>query len=120
MPLGDWSELGILNNYSGGVCYQTNISLTEAEASGSVQLDLGRVVATAEVLVNGELAGIRVAPPWKLDLSGLLQAGQNTLTVRVFNTLSNHYQTSPSRYRGDPVSGLIGPVSLILETDATC
>jgi len=28
-------------------------------------------------------------------------------------TLANHYQTSPCRYRGDPDSGLCGPVTLL-------
>jgi hypothetical protein len=32
--------------------------------------------------------------------------------VLVYNTLSNHYQTIPSNYRGSPVSGLMGPVHL--------
>ena len=39
--------------------------------------------------------------------------GENTLEVLVYNTLANHYQTIPSRYRGNPASGLIGPVRLL-------
>jgi hypothetical protein len=112
MPLGDWSTLGILHNYSGGVCYRTNITLTGAEAAAHSELDLGRVVATAEVHINGKKAGVRVAPPWKLDVSGLLRAGENTVEVLVYSTLSNHYQTIPSRYRGKPEAGLFGPVRL--------
>ncbi|MCX6972296.1 MAG: hypothetical protein NTV93_19405 [Verrucomicrobia bacterium] len=49
LPLGDCSEFGILHNYSGGIRYRTTFALTELEASGTVELDLGRVVATAEV-----------------------------------------------------------------------
>lgn len=113
MPLGDWSGMGILGNYSGGVCYSTDVELTEEEAAGSVQLDLGQVVATAEVHVNGKKAGVRVAPPWRLDVSGLLKPGTNRLEITVYNTLANHYQTIPSRYRGSPVSGLIRPVRLL-------
>jgi len=114
MPLGDWSRMGILNNYSGGVRYRTTVSLTEEETQGTIALDLGRVVATAEVRVNGKKAGIRVAPPWRLDATGLLTPGENTLEVLVYNTLANHYQTipTPSRYRGSPLSGLLGPVTL--------
>ena len=113
MAPGDWSKQGILNNYSGGVRYRTTFTLTEEEAEAQVELDLGRVTATAEVTVNGKPAGIRVAPPWKLDLSRLLHAGENELEVLVYNTLSNHYQTIPSMYRGDPESGLLGPVKLL-------
>ncbi len=113
MTLGDWSQTGILNNYSGGVRYGTRFALTAAEAKAQVALDLGRVAATAEVWVNGRKAGIRVAPPWRVELTGLLQDGDNTLEVRVYNTLANHYQTIPSNYRGNPLSGLLGPVRLL-------
>lgn len=112
LPLGDWSACGILHNYSGGARYRTTFVLTEQEANRTVELDLGRVVATAEVLLNGKRIGVRVAPPWTFDLSGSLQSGKNELEVLVFNTLANHYQTIPSGYRGDPVSGLFGPVQL--------
>ena len=113
MPLGDWSKMGVLNNYSGGVRYQTVVTLAEDQARGKVELNLGNVAATAEVHVNGKKAGVRVAPPWRLDVSGFLKAGANTIEVLVYNTLSNHYQTVPSRYRGSPVSGLLGPVRLL-------
>lgn len=113
MPLGDWSKVGILHNYSGGVRYRTTVTLSEGEADGRVEIDLGRVVATAEVIINGQKAGVRVAPPWKLEVSGLLKEGENKIEVLVFNTLSNHYQTIPSLYRGDPTSGLFGPVRLL-------
>lgn len=119
MPLGDWSKLGILNNYSGGVRYRTTFTLLEQEAKGRVELDLGRVVATAEVLVNGRKIGVRVAPPWTLDMSGAVQAGQNELEVLVYNTLANHYQTIPSRYRGDPASGLFGPVQISVDSPSS-
>jgi hypothetical protein len=113
MALGDWSKVGILNNYSGGVRYGTRFTLTADEAGGRVTVDLGRVVATAEVHVNGKKAGVRVAPPWRVEVTGFLKAGENTLDVLVYNTLANHYQTIPSDYRGDPVSGLMGPVRLL-------
>jgi len=113
MPLGDWSQMGILNNYSGGVRYRTAFTLAEDQADGKVEVDLGRVIATAEVHINGKKTGVRVAPPWRLDASGFLKAGENTLEVLVYNTLANHYQTIPSRYRGNPLSGLIGPVRLV-------
>lgn len=113
MPLGDWSKMGVLNNYSGGVCYRTVVSLTAEQAAGRVALDLGSVTATAGISVNGKPVAVLVAPPWKADLSGFLKAGDNTLEVLVYNTLANHYQTIPSKYRGKPVSGLMGPVRLL-------
>ena len=62
--------------------------------------------------VNGQAAGIRVAPPWKLDITAFVKAGENRLEILVCNTLANHYLTVPTRYRGNPKSGLIGPVQL--------
>lgn len=112
MALGDWSKMGILNNYSGGVRYKTSIEVSQAEISEQITLDLGNVTATAEVVVNGSSAGIRVAPPWTFDISKLLRSGSNEIEVLVYNTLSNHYQTIPSSYRGDTTSGLFGPVQL--------
>ncbi len=113
MPLGDWSEMGVLNNYSGGVRYRKVFTLSEQDLSGRVELDLGEVTATAEVAINGQKVGVRVAPPWRFDLSDSLKVGKNEIEVLVLNTLSNHYQTIPSSYRGDPKSGLIGPVKVL-------
>jgi len=113
MDLGDWSKAGILNNYSGGVKYQKTITLTEQEVMQITTLDLGKVIATAEVSINGKKVGVRVAPPWQFDLSDLLKAGENRIEVTVFNTLSNHYQTIHNLYRGDPTSGLLGPVRMM-------
>ena len=112
MPLGDWSKIGILNNYSGGVRYKTTFVLSADDLKSPVSIDLGKVAGTAEVFVNGTSCGVRVAPPWRLNLSRL-KAGINTLEVLVYNSLSNHYQTIPSRYRGSPASGLFGPVRLL-------
>jgi len=113
MTLGDWSEKGILNNYSGGVLYRTTLTLSEGDAESAAFIDLGSVGGTAEIIVNGKTAGIRVAPPWKQEVTGLLKAGENTIDIIVYNTLSNHYQTIPSLYRGEPVSGLLEPVKLM-------
>ena len=113
MALGDWSQMGILTNYSGGVRYSTRFTLTKEEAEAKTELDLGRVVATAEVHVNGKKVGVRVAPPWRVDVTGFLKRGENTVEVIVYNTLANHYQTIPSSYRGKPISGLLGPVRLL-------
>ena len=111
---GDWSKLGALECYSGGAWYRKTITLTSEEARTAVTLDLGQVVATAEVRVNGQVAGIRVAPPWRVDVAGLVKAGENRIEILVYNTLANHYLTVPTRYRGELTSGLLGPVAFVL------
>ncbi|MCX6902278.1 MAG: hypothetical protein NTW03_02115, partial [Verrucomicrobia bacterium] len=77
-----------------------------------VTLNLGDVAASAAVRVNGQLAGIRMAPPWVVDITQAVKSGENRIEVQVCNTLANHYTTIPTRYRGSTVSGLLGPVTL--------
>ena len=112
MPIGDWSKSGVMECYSGGAWYRKTVILTEEQAGGEVTLDLGSVVASAEVHVNGQLAGVRVSPPWRFEITGLVNPGDNRIEILVYNTLSNHYLTIPTFYRGDIASGLIGPVTL--------
>jgi len=112
LAAGDWSAFDGLSCYSGGARYRQEICLTAKQAAAQAMLALGEVVSSAEVIVNGKSAGVRVAPAWKFDLSGLLHAGENQLEILVFNTLANHYQTIPTRYRGSVRSGLLGPVTL--------
>jgi hypothetical protein len=107
---GDWSQMGVLEQYSGGARYRKEFELSEE--SSRVVLDLGRVVSSAEVRVNGKKVGIRLTSPWKFDITKYIKPGPNTLEVLVYNTLSNHYTTIPTRYRGDMTSGLLGPVSI--------
>jgi len=114
MTAGDWSKAGALECYSGGAWYRRTVPLTAEQVRGRILLHLGDVVATAEVRVNGRLAGIRVAPPWTVDISAYVQAGGNRIEILVYNTLANHYLTIPTRYRGSLRSGLIGPVQLEL------
>jgi len=109
LALGDWSKVDGLLSYSGGAWYRKTVCLPAAR---KVVLDLGEVAVSAEVLVNGRLAGIRVSPPWRFEITELVQVGENRIEVMVCNTLANHYTTVPTRYRGQTTSGLLGPVSL--------
>ena len=88
----------------------------------------------ALVTVNGQAAGALWHPPYRLDVSKLLKAGQNRIELRVYNTALNHWASLPphdfkpliAKY-GDrfqmqnldqvkPLpSGLLGTVHLITE-----
>jgi hypothetical protein len=110
---GDWSMGSILENYSGGAWYRKKVILSGKQAGAGAILDLGKVVATAEVHVNGSLAGILVTSPWRIDISKFIIQGENKIEILVYNTLANHYLTIPTRYRGNSLqSGLLGPVKL--------
>ena len=81
-------------------------------------LDIGNVAETAEVRVNGKSAGVRIAPPWRFDITRLVEPGDNSLEVLVSNTLANHYSVGiPTQYvyEGQTVSGLLGPVKIEFE-----
>jgi hypothetical protein len=87
--------------------------LTEQEAGRPTELDLGNVLVAAELLVNGQSVGVRLARPFRFDISDFLQPGDNLLEVRVANTLAPHYlQTNESTNLGPTDSGLLGPVTL--------
>ena len=113
MPLGDWCQYG-LANYSGAVQYTKLLKLEKPHLAGKVVLDLGRVSTTAEVHVNGKLAGVGMARPFRFDVTELVEEGENEIEVKVVNTLANHMSTYPTNYvyEGQTVSGLLGPVKL--------
>ena len=113
IPLGDWSEHG-LQHYSGGVKYRRCFELNDLQESDSVLLDLGDVRTSAEVKINGRSVGVRLAPPFVFDLSEGVKPGGNEIEVEVLNTLANFMSAGPSRYvfKGQTVSGLLGPASL--------
>ena len=112
MDAGDWSKDSALECYSGGAWYRKTVVLSAEQTKGRVLLNLGKVVATAEVRVNGKRAGIRVAPPWTVDVSEFVKPGENRIEILVYNTLANHYLTIPTRYRGSLQAGLLGPVRM--------
>jgi len=63
-------------------------------------------------VLNNYSDGVRYTNNIRID--DLEADNRVVIEVLVFNTLANHYQTIPSRYRGDPVSGLIGPVKILV------
>ncbi|MFB9905686.1 hypothetical protein [Allokutzneria oryzae] len=110
-PLGDWSALG-LRNLGGHVRYRTTFTVDEP---GTAVLDLGEVRGTADVLVNGALAGQLVWGPWRVDVSEHLRTGENTVEVVVRGTLAGYLDdASPTSgvYAGQVRTGLFGPVAL--------
>ena len=118
IALGNWALIADgLRFYSGGAVYEKSFTLTKEQASASATLNLGRVGACCGVSVNGGAEKVLCCPPWRVEIDGL-KKGVNTIKVTVYNTLNNHYQTIPTRYRttveNEP-SGLIGPVKIGFE-----
>ncbi len=109
---GPWSNYA-LTTYSGIGVYQQSIHFTKEETQQTIELELGEVNVAAEVFVNGESVGIRVAAPFKFNLSKFIKSGGNQIEVRVANTLAPHFSIPDmALYLGPTASGLISPVSL--------
>lgn len=114
LETGDWSQKGALRYYSGGIIYSKECQLPKNSEGKRLLLDLGDVVATCEVKINGKPLGILISPPYQVDITSFASEGNIKIEVLVYSTLSNHYQTIPTPYRGEPKAGLIGPVNLLI------
>ncbi len=115
--------------FSGTATYQKTIEFPAAwiQAGRRLTLDLGDVRELAEVSVNGRSLGILWHPPYKIDVTGVVHLGANTLEVKVTNLWVNRligdrqpgatkytYTVAPTYKEDAPLrpSGLIGPVTL--------
>jgi hypothetical protein len=116
--------------FSGTASYEANLNLLGSwlKKGQRVEIDLGTVKNLAEVLVNGESAGIAWKQPFRLDVTDLLKSGSNSLAIRVTNLWVNRLigdkqpkatpiaSTSFNPYIADsPLldSGLFGPVMIL-------
>jgi hypothetical protein len=92
--LDDWSkrpEEGI-RHYSGAAVYRKTFVVPDSALRtphSAFHLDLGKVAVMAEVRLNGKDLGILWKPPFRVDVTGLLKAGDNQLEVKVVNLWIN-------------------------------
>jgi alpha-L-rhamnosidase len=110
--LHSWSEEAPFEYYSGRVTYRKVIVLpADVKSATSLVLDFGEgtpvpkpdplptfnlraflegpVREAAEVYVNGQRAGVVWHPPYSIEVSSLLKAGTNELSITVGNTAIN-------------------------------
>jgi len=153
--LTSWTDLPGRQFYSGEAVYSRNISVSGARTTGArILLDFGTgtpfednrkpnasgmmallnppIREAAIVFVNGKRAGSLWHPPYRIDVSGFVHAGENKIEVRVYNTAINLLAGQPPRdytalrakygRRFDPQdmdnlkpvpSGLFGPIHLV-------
>ncbi len=128
--LTDWTEHPdpAVRTYSGQAVYRNTFMVSR---KGNVTLDLGEVMVLATVRVNGREAGGVWTYPYRLDITDLVQEGENTLEITVFNNWRNRLiadEALPEDQRGTwtniqpygagealQASGLLGPVTLYSE-----
>jgi hypothetical protein len=131
--LAEWNENSDqgIKYFSGTATYtKTFDAPKEWLASGTnVWIDLGDVKNMAEVLLNGTPLGLVWKEPFRVNLTGALKSGANTLEVKVTNGWANriigdrqpgmtktYTFTSPKFYNAKAKlwsSGLLGPVQII-------
>jgi len=104
LEAGDWSRNDALRCYSGGILFEREYTIHKLKEERLI-LDLGKVISSAEILVNGEHVKTCCAPPFSADLTDRLREGKNVIGVLVHNTLANHMSTIPTAYHGPLESG---------------
>ncbi|MFA6111848.1 MAG: glycosylhydrolase-like jelly roll fold domain-containing protein, partial [Candidatus Latescibacterota bacterium] len=119
-----WWRLG-LGGFSGSARYQCTFTVPKAPPGRRCWLDLGRVEQVAEVSLNDQPLGERLWRPFRFEVTDLVGAGENTLEVLVTNGLAN-FLAAPRGEAPPPLtqmpasamwSGLLGPVSLLVEAE---
>ena len=75
--------------YSGAAVYTKIFDFALPAHDIRTWLDLGRVAVIGMVIVNGKDLGIVWSAPHRVDVTGALLNGQNTLEIRVINCWSN-------------------------------
>jgi hypothetical protein len=110
-----WTSDPATRYFSGTAVFSRTVSVSADSPKRRVFLDFGEAVPTkrealasgtlrgysfaalltppireaATVFVNGQRAGAVWAPPYKVELTGLLKNGENTIRVEVYNTAIN-------------------------------
>jgi hypothetical protein len=105
--LSDWVTWPEMAKYSGTVRYRASIQVDDTNAG----LNLGRVEEIAELTVNGRNLGVRLCPPYRWNLQGVLRKGENEVIIDVTNTGYARWRDTFSH--GRPSGGLLGPVQLL-------
>jgi hypothetical protein len=133
-PWNENSDPGV-KYFSGSGTYTTTVEASPAwfKQGARLWLDLGDVKNLAEVTVNGKPLGIVWKTPFRVDATGALRPGANTVEVKVTNLWVNrligdaqpnaprkYTYTTEAFYQADsPLlpSGLLGPVRVVVSAE---
>ena len=132
-----------INYFSGTASYSNsfNISKDALDTSSVINLELGEVRDVAEVIVNGRSAGVLWTKPFELNIRDYVKEGENQVEIKITNMWINRLTgdidlpveekftrtnrppiLEPYSEIGDETyriqrSGLLGPVTLITQTN---
>ncbi|GAB6164198.1 glycosyl hydrolase [Thermostilla marina] len=88
--LRSWTEFGDpeAERFAGAARYTIAVELKNVSGR-SWFLDLGDVRESARVWIDGKPAGVAVAHPFRVEVTGLVHDGKNELTIEVTNLSAN-------------------------------
>ena len=84
---GGWAGQPGWETFSGTICYRTQFQLSRWSNIKPLFLDLDSVGDIAEVIVNGQTAGVLGWAPYRVQIGHLSREGDNRLEVRVTNSI---------------------------------
>ena len=100
---GPWTHQGY-PHFSGRAVYRKRFELPDSFIGQRVFIEPEMDDDVLEVMVNGQSAGVRLWTPYRIEITHLLRPGENTLELRVANTLVNLLEAveRPSGLAGAP------------------
>ena len=118
-----------VRHFSGTAIARTELNVGKIDKKSNYIMNIPLLNTTAEVIVNGRSAGIVWCSPYETDITELIKKGNNTIELRICNSLWNRlvgdanetenervmWQTHPLAKPADPLvpSGLSGDVTII-------
>ncbi len=88
--LGDWKDLSMVGNeFSGELEYFLEFNYDKKIGKDRLFIDLGIVKYTAEIEINGTALPALIWPPFRNEITHCLKEGQNSLKIKVTNSLAN-------------------------------
>lgn len=86
--LKSWEQEGRLRYYSGTGCYSRKFRF-DFQVAGKIFLKFEHIGETAEIHMNGRLAGVIFKHPYEIDITEFLQEGENRIEITTANLLIN-------------------------------
>lgn len=119
--------------FSGTATYKNTFKVPGAWLKPGMKLflDLGQVADMAEVIINGNNAGLLWTSPFRTNITGLIKKGVNVIEIRVTNQWTNRLIGDQRAPAGKKVlnsqvmvwgrnlaeSGLLGPVTILKSSE---
>ncbi|HMR85533.1 MAG TPA: DNA-binding protein, partial [Niabella sp.] len=89
LKLWNQHDNNAIKYYSGTAVYKSSFSIEHLDKFKPVYLTVDSIFNIATVTINGVSCGTLWTPPYRLDVSKAIKAGENTIEIKVANTWAN-------------------------------